>query len=62
MIGAGVRPGRFSFVEVVECSAVAVRPVGLESCWNIDGELLPDNRVTARVHHGLTDVFARGIE
>jgi ceramide kinase len=59
---AGVQRGRFDFVEVVECSAVRVTPRGAESCWNVDGELLPDNRVTARVHHGLVEVFARGVE
>lgn len=54
--------GRFSFVEVVECAAVQVRPHGPESCWNLDGELLADNRLTARVHRGLVSVFARGVE
>lgn len=47
---------------MVECEAVDLRPVGKESCWNADGELLPHNRITARVHRGLADVFARGIE
>ena len=57
-----MRPGAFSFVEMVDCEAVHLSPAGPESCWNADGELLPDNRITARVHRGLADVFARGIE
>jgi ceramide kinase len=59
---AGVQPDAFPFVEMVECEALQLRPVGPESCWNVDGELLPNNCVTARVHRGLADVFARGIE
>ncbi|CAL8471765.1 g11307 [Coccomyxa elongata] len=58
----GVRPEKFSFVEALDCTAVALTPRGPESCWNVDGELLPDNHIAARVHHGLLDVFARGIE
>jgi len=57
-----VEAGRFGFVEVVECTAVQVRPHGPESCWNLDGELLGDARLTARVHRGLVSVFARGVE
>ena len=59
---AGVESGRFGFVEVAECTAVQVRPRGHESRWNLDGELLADNRLTARVHRGLVSVFARGVE
>lgn len=39
-----------------------VRPVGKESSWNVDGELLPSNSILAAVHQGLLDVFARGVE
>lgn len=57
-----MRPEKFSFVEVLDCTAVCLTPRGAESCWNVDGELLPDNHIAARVHRGLLDVFARGIE
>ncbi|KAK9812251.1 hypothetical protein WJX73_007417 [Symbiochloris irregularis] len=59
---SGVQDGRFSFVEVVEATAVQVHPVGQESWWNVDGELLQNNHMTAEVHRGLISVFARGIE
>ena len=49
-------------MEVAECTAVQVRPRGHESRWNLDGELLADNRLTARVHRGLVSVFARGVD
>ena len=39
-----------------------VSPVGRESWWNVDGELLSNNHLTAEVHRGLVNVFARGIE
>ncbi|KAK9833420.1 hypothetical protein WJX81_003514 [Elliptochloris bilobata] len=58
----GVEPGRFGFVEVAECTAVQIWPRGHESRWNLDGELLSDNRLTVRVHRGLVSVFARGVE
>ena len=59
---AGVVPGQYPFVEVVQCTAVQVSPKGHESCWNVDGELLPNNHVTARMLCGLVSVFARGVE
>lgn len=39
-----------------------VEPVGRESSWNVDGELLDNNHVTAQVHKGLVEIFARGVE
>ena len=49
-------------MEVVDCTAMHLLPEGMQSCWNADGELLPNNEVTMKVHRGLADVFARGIE
>lgn len=59
---AGVTPGQFKYVEVVDVTAVRVEPMGTESAWNVDGELLANNHVTAQVHKGLLDIFARGVE
>jgi len=62
VLDAGVRPGKFPFVEIIDCAAVHLSPVGVQSCWNCDGEILPDTEVTMKIHRGLADVFARGIE
>ena len=35
---------------------------GEESSWSVDGELLHNNHISAKVYRGLIDVFARGIE
>ena len=59
---AGVRPGKFPFVEMTNCAAVHLSPVGVQSCWNCDGEILPDTEVTMKIHQGLADVFAREFE
>ena len=59
---SGVEPGQFRYVEVVDVTAMRVEPVGRESSWNVDGELLDNNHVTAQVHKGLLEVFARGVE
>lgn len=59
---AGVEPGAFPYVEVIDVTALQVTPLGVESYWNVDGEILADNRFTAQVHRGLLDVFARGVE
>ena len=45
---AGVEVGRFPYVDVIEATAVAVEPAGRESRWNVDGELLADNRLSAQ--------------
>ena len=42
--------GQFPYVELVEATAVAVQPRGKESRWNVDGELLADNHLSAQVH------------
>ena len=39
-----------------------VEPLGQESSWNVDGELLENNHVTCQVHKGLVEIFARGVE
>ena len=59
---AGVQKNKFPYVQIAEATAVKIEPVGKESCWNVDGELLDNNYVTARVHRGLLEVFARGVE
>jgi ceramide kinase len=58
----GVQKNKFPYVQIAEATAVKIEPVGKESCWNVDGELLDNNHVTARVHRGLLEVFARGVE
>lgn len=58
----GIEPGQFHFMEVLEATAVRLEPVGRESSWNVDGELLENNHVTAQVHKGLLQIFARGVE
>lgn len=50
------------YVRVVEATAVKVQPVGSESCWNVDGELMPHNKLSARVCQAAVQVFSRGIE
>ncbi|KAL3158367.1 hypothetical protein ABBQ38_010606 [Trebouxia sp. C0009 RCD-2024] len=59
---AGIEPGQFHYVEVLDVSAVRLEPIGRESSWNVDGELLENNHVTAQVHKGLLEIFARGVE
>ena len=43
-------------------TAVKVQPLGEESHWNVDGELMPHNEVAAHVCQGAVQVFSRGIE
>ena len=57
--------GRLSpYVEVIPCVAVKMEPVGTESHWNVDGELLRlgGAELAAEVHRGVIDCFARGVE
>lgn len=61
-MSAGIEPGQFHYVEVLDVSAVRLEPMGRESSWNVDGELLENNHVTAQVHKGLLEIFARGVE
>jgi ceramide kinase len=58
----GVIPEDFPYVDTVDASAVRVQPIGKESSWSVDGELLQNNHISAKVYRGLIDVFARGIE
>ena len=62
MYGAGLKPGQFRYVQVLDVTAMRVEPVGRESSWNVDGELLDNNHVTAQIHKGLIEIFARGVE
>ena len=57
----GVQPGAFPYVDVIDITAVQITPLGPESSWNVDGELLENNHFTGEVHRGLLDVFARGV-
>ncbi len=50
------------FVTVLDVVAVAVKPMGPESSWNVDGELMPSNHLSARVHRGAVQMFSRGVE
>ena len=61
---AGLAAGEHGFFTVVPAAAVHVEPAAgaRESHWNADGELLSDNHITAEVHRGVIDVFARGVE
>ena len=47
---------------VVEATALNVQPLGRESHWNVDGELMPHNHLSARVCQAAVQVFARGVE
>jgi ceramide kinase len=48
-------------VEVVDVTSLKVTPSGLQSSWNVDGELLKDNNLEASVHRGLLQIFSKGI-
>ncbi|KAK9903549.1 hypothetical protein WJX75_008659 [Coccomyxa subellipsoidea] len=50
------------FITVLDVVAVAVKPIGAESSWNVDGELMPSNHLSARVHRAAVEVFSRGVE
>ena len=49
--------GQFPYVELVEATAVAVQPQGRESRWNLDGELLADNHISAQVQGPMHPAF-----
>ena len=59
---AGINVEHLPYVKVVEATAVKVQPLGEESHWNVDGELMPHNEVAAHVCQGAVQVFSRGIE
>ena len=50
------------YVRVVEATAVKVQPIGRESHWNVDGELMPHKQLSARVCQAAVQVFGRGVE
>ncbi len=52
----GLAEGMFDFVEIKTVKAVQIRPIGKESHWNCDGELLPENHISIRAHQGLVQV------
>ena len=60
--GAGINVDYLPYVKVIEATAVKVQPLGKESHWNVDGELMPHNEVAAHVCQGAVQVFSRGIE
>jgi hypothetical protein len=51
-----------SYVSVMEATALKVHPVGQESSWNVDGELMPYNQLSAKVCQAAARVFSRCIE
>ena len=51
-----------SYVSVMEATALKVHPVGQESSWNVDGELMPHNQLSAKVSQAAAQVFSRGVE
>ena len=59
---AGVFPGQHPYVDVIDAVAVRVECQGQQSHWNLDGELLSTQCLSAEVHQGLVEVFARGVE
>lgn len=58
----GVQPGEFSFVETVDAGAVRIEPIDESSSWNVDGEHVIDQELTAIPIRGLLQVFSRGVE
>jgi ceramide kinase len=57
-----VFPGQLPYVECIDAVAVRVECQGKLSSWNLDGELLSTQSLSAEVHQGLVEVFARGVE
>lgn len=65
MAHVGLEPGgggAGDYVHVIPALAVRVEPVGRESQWNVDGELVSSSTLVAEMHRGVIDVFARGPE
>lgn len=58
----GVQPGKFNFVETIDATAVRIEPVEGKSTWNVDGEHVIDQVLTAIPIRGLLQVFSRGVE
>lgn len=62
MARRGIAEGRHKFVQIFNVRHVHVDPVNGTSSWNIDGENIAIQTLTATVHNGLLEVFARGVE
>ncbi|CAD7698513.1 unnamed protein product, partial [Ostreobium quekettii] len=60
MAKRGVVQGKFPFVETVDAQGACFEPQGGCSSWNIDGEVVPSQRLTMEVRQRALDVFARG--
>ncbi|CAL5222228.1 g4561 [Coccomyxa viridis] len=58
----GINVEHLPYVRVVEATAVKVQPIGRESHWNVDGELMPHKQLSARVCQAAVQVFSRGVE
>eukprot|EP00899_Mesostigma_viride_P026663 jgi/Mesvir1/7181/Mv18209-RA.1 len=58
----GADPFTLKNVEVHKTIAFHFTPLGQESAWNVDGEILQGNQVYMHVHPGLVTLFARGPE
>lgn len=52
----------FLLFQPPQVSAATIQPVGKESSWNVDGELLSNNHISVEVQQACVDVFARGVE
>ena len=61
-LAAGINVEHLPYVSVMEATAVKVHPVGQESSWNVDGELMPHNQLSAKVCQAAAQAFSRGIE
>ena len=59
---AGINVEHLPYVKVVEATAMKVQPIGPESHWNVDGELMPHKQLSARVCQAAVQVFSRGVE
>ncbi len=62
IFAAGINVEHLPYVSVIEATALKVQPVGQESSWNVDGELMPHNQLSAKVCQAAAQAFSRGIE
>ena len=65
MSRAGLVPGQFPHVEVLDavaCRVESLEPDAAPLQFNLDGELVPGRAMAAEVRRGEVQVFARGVE
>eukprot|EP01025_Chloroclados_australasicus_P026558 TRINITY_DN2639_c0_g1_i1.p1 TRINITY_DN2639_c0_g1~~TRINITY_DN2639_c0_g1_i1.p1 ORF type:complete len:804 (+),score=56.36 TRINITY_DN2639_c0_g1_i1:361-2772(+) len=58
----GIDEEAFTSIKSIDVRAFRMVPIGKESSWNVDGELMTNNQVEGEVAQGLIDVFSRGVE